>query len=150
MAITIAQICDALESVLGAAGPLVGSQSYDELQDGSLQDYPIIQVYPDAGIQSSQSNTDRRSFGAGVRQTELDIIVDLYAQQRTHLGEDMAALVGGIDALSTIFEAQDDLPYFGLAGIIAFQWRWERVTFIYGDAQLPYVGARFTITITVA
>lgn len=150
MAITVAQICDAVESTLSAAGPLVGSQSYNELQDGSLQDYPIIQVYPDSGIQSSDSRTDRRAFGGGIRQTELDIIVDLYARQRSHLGEDMDALVGGIDALAAIFEAQNDKPFFGLAGIQAFQWGWERVSFVYGDGQLPYVGARFTITITVA
>jgi hypothetical protein len=149
MAITYAQICDAIDSTLAAAATLADSLSYDELRDGSLQDYPILMIYPDSGVQDPIGETDRSTFRAGIRQTELVIIVDLYAQQRSHMGEDMAALVGSVDALSDIFEAQDTKPYFGLAGIRAFQWRWERVTFTYGDQQLPYVGARFYLTITV-
>lgn len=148
MAITIAQMCDAIETTLGAATGIARSQSHDELTEG-IQDMPLLQVYPDTLRGNATGETDRSSFRAGVRQTELVILADLYARQRSHMGEDMKALVDGTDAIVTVIEAQDIKPYFGLAGIKAFSWRAERVTFIYGDSQLPYAGMRFYFTLRV-
>lgn len=150
MAITIAQICDAIESTLGAATGITRSQSYDELTEGMPPgDLPLLQVYPEAGEADITGTTDRSSFRGGVRQTELIIIADLYAHQRSHMGEDMEILVDGIDAFIDVMEAQDTKDYFGLAGLQAFHWRFERVTFVYGNPQLPYVGARFYLTIRI-
>jgi hypothetical protein len=147
--ITLAQICDAIEDTLDAATTLKRSQSYDELTDG-VQDTPLLQVYPESGFQSAGSSTDRYTFGGGgdpVRQTECVIHADYYARQRAHIGEDMKALVDGIDAMQNIFEAQDRKPYFGLAGIEAFAWRWDRVQFEYSGVL--YMAARFVLTVRV-
>lgn len=148
MAITIAQICDAIEETLGAATGITRSESYDELTEG-IHDLPMLQVYPENGNQDAFTSTDRTTFRGGVRQTSLMIHADLYAQQRAHIGEDMKKLVDSIDAITDVFEAQDTKPYFGLDGIKAFRWRWERVTFVYGDPQSNYVGARFFIEVRV-
>jgi len=82
-----------------------------------------------------------------VRQTEFVIHADYYAEQRGHIGEDMAALVDGINTLTDMLEGQDQKPYFGLDGLKAFFWRWDRVTFEYGG--VGYVGARYLITVRV-
>jgi hypothetical protein len=148
MSITIAQICDAIESTLGAATGIKRGQSYDELGE-SIQDTPLLQVYPETLFGNATGNTDRSSFRGGIRQTEVVIYADLYAQQRRHMGEDMKKLVNGVDAIVTVIQAQDTKPYFGLDGIKAFSWRGERVTFIYGDSQQPYVGMRFYFTLRV-
>lgn len=148
MSITLAQILDAVEASLSAAPTLARSMSYDELTEG-INDTPLLQVYPEAGDQDPSGNADRTSFQAGIRQTNLTINCDYYAQQRKHIGEDMAALVDGIDAMTNIFEAQDKKPYFALVGIKAFHWSWQRVVFNYGDPNINYVGARFTLTIRV-
>lgn len=146
MSITLAQICDAIESTLDDATTLVRSQSYDELTEG-IHDTPLLQVYPESGSQSPPGMTDRHTFQGGVRQTEFIIHADYYAQQRVNIGEDMAALVDGIDAMTAVFEGQDQKAYFGLEGLKAFSWRWDRVTFDY--AGVAYVGARFVITVRV-
>jgi hypothetical protein len=146
--ITLAQILDAVEGTLATAPTLARSMSYDELTEG-INDTPLLQVYPEAGDQDPTTANDRTTFTAGVRQTNITINCDYYAQQRKHLGEDMAALVDGIDAMTNLFEAQDTKPYFGLIGIKAFHWSWQRVIFDYGDPAIVYVGARFTLLIRV-
>jgi len=148
MAITLAQICDAVESTLDDAVTLAHSQSYDELTEG-VHDTPLLQVYPQSGSQDPGGGTaDRTTFGAGVRQTEVVVHADYYAAERgTDIGEEMARLVNGIDAITNVIEGQDQKPYFGLVGIKGFSWRWDRVTFDYGG--VAYVGARFMLTLRV-
>jgi hypothetical protein len=150
MSVTLGEILDAIESTLAASSGLTRTQSYDELTEG-MNDLPTLQVYPEAGEQdpSGDGRTDRTAFGGGVRQTEFTIHADLYARQRSHLGEDMAALVDLIDAMQDVFEQQNTKPYFGLEGIRAFHWSWRRVVFTYGDPQLGYMGARFVLTVRV-
>jgi hypothetical protein len=144
--VTLAQLCDAVEATLGAATGLTYSQSYDELTEG-MQDMPMLQVYPVSGETDVTGNADRTSFRAGVRQTQTVLHADLFARQRSHIGEDMATLLPLISAVIVKLEAQTTKSYFGLAGVKGFRWRWERVTFAYGDQQLPYVGARFYLTL---
>jgi len=149
MSITLAQICDAIESTLGAATILKRSESYDELSDG-LQDLPMLQVYWEATTQSPPGGTDRHTFGgsgAPVRQSWITIYADYYARQRAHLAEDMKSLVDGADEIQTILEAQDQKPYFNLDGIQAFSWEANRVTFDY--AGVMYIAARFIIQVRV-
>lgn len=146
--ITLPQILDAIEATLSTAPTLARSMSYDELTEG-INDTPLLQVYPESGDQDPTTATDRTTFRAGVRQTNLTINCDYYAQQRKHIGEDMAALVDGIDAMTAIFEAQDTKPYFSLVGIKAFHWSWQRIIFNYGDPNINYIGARFTLTIRI-
>ncbi|NIP86511.1 MAG: hypothetical protein GTO03_13470 [Planctomycetales bacterium] len=159
MAITLAQIIDAVEDTLDGATTVVRSQSYDELTEGvHPADMPLLQVYPEAnlGVDAGGGTSDRFTFGGKggdentpLRQKEYAIHADYYAQQRSHIGEDMSALVDGIDAMETVLESQDVKNYFGLAGIRSFTWSWSRVTFVYGDPQMSYVGARFVINVRV-
>jgi len=146
MSITLAQICDAIATTLDNATTEPRRESYDELTEG-VQDLPTLQVYPESGYQSAASGTDRFTMRGGIRQTEFIIHADYYARQRSQIDEDMKELVNGIDAITDVLEGQDEKPYFGLTGIQAFSWRWDRVTFIYGDVQ--YMGARFAITVRV-
>lgn len=148
MSITIGQILDAVELTLSAAPTLARSMSYDELTEG-INDTPLLQVYAESGTQDTTNSVDRTTFLAGVRQTELIVHCDYYAQQRKHIGEDMAALVDGIDAMFNIFEAQRSSPFFGLQGIQAFHFSFSRVTFDYGAQNIRYVGARFTLTLRI-
>ena len=147
--ITIGQLLNAIESTLATAPTLARAMKYSELTEG-VSDTPMLEVYPESGDQDVASgSTDRTTFRAGVRQSQVVVNCDYYAQQRAHLGEDMAKLVDGIDALYTIFEAQDKKPYFGLVGLQAFHWQWQRVIFNRGDPAINYVGARFTVTVRV-
>jgi hypothetical protein len=146
--ITIAQICDAIETTLSSATGLNRSETYSELSDGITEE-AWLQVYPETLETDVATGTDRTTFRGGVRQTEFTFHADLYARQRSHIGDDMRLLVQLIDAIVVKLEQQATKPYFGLEGIKAFRWRGERVTFIYGDRQLPYVGMRFTITVRV-
>lgn len=146
--VTLGQILTAIETTLSAAPTLARSMNYNELSEG-VPDMPMLEVYPESGTQDPSGGTDRTTFKAGVRQTELIVVCDYYAQARAHLAEDMAKLVDGIDAMTDIFEAQDTKPYFGLEGIKAFSWQWRRVTFVRGDPQIPYVGAHFQVTVRV-
>lgn len=152
MSITLAQIIDAVEEVLNDATTLVGkrSQSYDELTEG-INEYPTLQVYAESGRQDATTGNAQKSFGGEIRVTEVIIHADYYARQRRNLGEDMAALVDGIDAIQATLEAQQNTNvFFGLNGIKSFgPWSWARVTFVYGDSLQPYIGARFTIPVRV-
>ena len=150
MSVTLAEICDAVEDTLAAAITVIRSESYDELTEGvHAADVPLLQVYPEAGLQDAGGRTDRYTFQAGARQTEFTLHADYFARQRSHIGLDMKALVNGIDALQNVLEAQDKKPYFGLDGIRAFSWTWSRVVFAYGDPQLAYMGARFVLLVRV-
>lgn len=146
MTTTIAQACKAIADTLSAATGLTYIQNYDTLKDG-MQDWPTLQVYWDDLIQDPTGNADRSTFQAGVRDTVVTILADLYAQQRAHLGEDMAALIPLVDAIRAEFEKQDTKDYFSQHGMQAFQWQARRVTFTYGDPAVSYIGARFTITV---
>lgn len=149
MAITKAQICDAIADTLGDAASVARTQSFDELGE-SIGDTPLLQVYPGTTWQQDPSgNTDRTTFGGGVRQTILVIHVDLYAHRRARMSEDMAALVNTSDEIETILEEQDKKPYFGLVGIQAFSWLATRVVFVYTDQEIKYAGVRYAITIRV-
>src|SRR3990167_5967940 len=115
MSITLLQICDAVRDTLGAAPSLVREQSLDELTE-SIPDTPLLQVYPERGSADPSGNTDRTTFSAVVRQSIIVIHADLYAHQRSHIGEDMSLFATCVDELITEIEKQDTKPYFGLDG----------------------------------
>lgn len=144
--ITQADLCDAVKDTLAEATTLARAESYDELSEDP-QDLPCLQVYPEMGRCDASGQTDRRTLRAGLRQSETEIVADVYARQRSEIKADMAAVVNNVDAIEAILEAQDTKAYFGLDGIKAFSWRWERATLVTSGHQ--YAGARFTITLTV-
>ena len=148
MSITLHQIVDAVEATLSAAGGLVRSQTFDALTEGiGSADLPLLQVYPESlEFVDPSGSSDRMTFGGAVRQEVYVIHADVYCRQRSHIGEDMAALVKMIDAITDVLEAQD-CPPFGLAGIKSWQWSWSRVQFEYAGAQ--FVGARFVLHLRI-
>ncbi len=148
MPVTYAQINDAIESTLGAAVGLARSQSYDELTDG-MTDTPTLQVYWQRDDTDPQGSTSMTAFRTGVQQVDIIFHVDLYARQRSHIGDDMRVLYDVMQEVREVLEGETTKPYFGLAGIQAFRWSSERVTFEYGDPALPYVGARYVIAVRV-
>ena len=143
---TYAEMCDAIESTLGAAASLVVSQSYNELTEGII-DVPMLQVYWESATQDPSGGSAQSSFRGAIRQTHVVIRVDLYATQRSDMAEDMSKVVTVTEELITILEAQDSRPYFGLDGIKAFSWLAVRANFTYGDPQTIYAGTRFDITL---
>lgn len=141
---TLDELIDGIETVLGAAASLSRSQTYDEITEG-IHDAPLLQVYPEENLGTSYASaTDALTLSGKHSVKEYLIHADLYAQQRAHIGEDMAALVTGINELEDILEAHHTAR-FNLAFVISFRWSWRRVTFDYGGVM--YVGARFFITV---
>lgn len=154
MAVTIAQICDALESVLSTATGMSVSESYDELSEGiGAADLPLIQVYWQDLMMDPSGGTDRTTFQAVIRHKRMTFHVDLYAAQRAQLDENMKSLVDMTDALLDVFEVQNTKPYFALAGIKAWQLQGAtRAIFEYTSGPMGavhYLGVRFVLTIHV-
>jgi len=144
MAITLMQVCDGIETILSAALGVQSSTSFDELTEGvPAMDCPRVEVYPDTGVCDPSGTTDRFTFNACTQMTVITIFADLYARQRSQLGEDMKATTEMIDSIIDVLQTQERPPFFGITGIKAFNWRWKRSTFRRADAR--FVGARFTI-----
>ena len=150
---TLQAICNAIETTLAPA--ITYTQSYNELKEG-MPDQPTLQIYPNSGSTiPPQNSTDRTTFRAVVRQTQLEIYADLYATARSEIGEDMALLLPLIEAIIGEIEKQDTKPYFGLLdaqnepAIKAFSWSWQRVTFQYNDPMQLYIGARFIFLLRI-
>jgi len=148
---TIADLCDAIKDTLGVASSLARSQSYDELTEG-MQDYPTLQVYPEANTTTDWTGeTDRITLSGKHSIKEYMIHCDLLARPRSQIDEDMAQLVTTIDELENILDNQkyrvsgvgDGL--FGRRYITSFQWSWHRAMFLY--AGVEYMGARFVLTV---
>lgn len=149
---TIVEMNTAIKDTLQAATGLLTARDYDELQEGiHAADMPLLQVWPVEGnTDAGGGTTDRTTFGAVRRQALTAFNADVYVRQRSHIGEDIGALVPMIDNVIAVLEAQQTEPYFGLGtdwtGYIKnFRWRWEYVSFRYGADELPYVGVRFTL-----
>lgn len=149
-AITITAINSAIENTLATAVGLTYSQDYDELTEG-MQDMPNLQVYWFSGPDTDPtSGSARTTFKAGVRQKSITFHADLFARQRSNIGEDMSALLPLVDAIHDVLEAQQEQPYFGLeeGAIKAIEsWDPRQVVFEYGDQQIRYIGARFVIKV---
>ena len=144
MAVTVSAVYNGIETTLSVAPSLRSATAYDELTEGIASlDCPRLEVYPEKGVTDPSGTTDRTAFKAGIQQSVLTVHADLYARQRSQLGEDMKAIVDMLDELIPLLEAQERPPFFGVVGIKAFRWRWNRTLFRRAEAQ--YVGARFTI-----
>jgi len=147
--VTIAQVCDAIESTLSTASGINTTQSYDKLAEGLMAaDLPLIQVYWEDLQMDPRGETDRTTFGAGVRQKQLTIHVDLFAAQRSFLWEDMKNTVDAVDNILAILETQNTVPYFGEDGIRSWQLvNATRAIIAYSQAE--YMGARFILNVWI-
>lgn len=147
--ITISDVNKAVESTLGKAKGLARTAADETITEG-VNDLPYLMVYSDGGnVDSGGGGTAQTTFRGGVRQTAQDVFVDVYVKQRSHIGLDLAKTYQCADAVISVLEEQEVKPYFGLAGLQAFNWSWERVTFVYGDPNISYAGVRFTLAFTI-
>lgn len=148
MSITIDQVTLAVEAALGEASLIARTGAEGTITEG-VNDLPYMMIYAESGQTDPKGGVDRTSFRGGIRVNELIVMVDVYVRQRSHIGEDMAKTTHCTDAVINILEEQNVKPYFGLLGLQAFHWAWQRVTFVYGDPNTGYVGVRFTLTFTI-
>jgi hypothetical protein len=143
MAITYDAICDAVADTIDTIAAITTVQKYDALQEG-YADMPLAQVYIDSGETDVMAGTaDRSAFRGGARVTETVVVVDIPCRQRSHIDQDMKAIVDVIEAVQNKLETIDTKPYFGLVGIQGFRWRWERVVF--EKSGVFYPGTKFYI-----
>lgn len=150
MAVTLTQLCNGIETTLGAAVGMRTSAIFNELTEGVLSlNCPLLEVYPQAGVCDPSGRTDRTTFQAGVQQSIITIHADLYARQRSNLGEDMGKTIEMVDSIIDILQAQEKPPFFGVGvrDIKAFSWSWRRAVF--NRAGADYAGARFTLLLKV-
>lgn len=148
MNVTLTQMCDAVRDELKQADKVKRAMSVADFKE-SIPDVALLQVYPESGETAMYSGTDRTTFRAGVRHSQAIIHVDCYARVRSQIGQDMKAAVELADAVINRLEQQRVSPYFGLQGLKAFRWTWERVTFTYGDPETKFAGIRFVLSFDV-
>jgi hypothetical protein len=149
MAITFAdigrQVANWLEGTAGS--PRV--EAFDAMSEGVPQ-VPLVRVYVISGqTDSGSEDTDRASFGnQPIRRSTCTLQVDAIARQRSHIGEDMAAQMAMIDAIDARLCELGKPPLFGLQGIQAARWSWERMAYTVSET-VEYVGVRFEIVVSV-
>jgi len=146
MAVTIYDTTEAIRSTLEDVAGLAVSTANETLREG-MNDLPAIQVYFETLEASLGSQTERKTFGAGIRSNMWRFHIDVYVKQRSNLGDDMAKVANLTDAVIDVLEAQVDTPPFGLDGLHNFRYTAERVTFTYGDTDTTYVGVRFVVSL---
>jgi len=151
--VLVSTICDGIAAAFAADVDIVTVQSYNQLTESiNRGDLPLIQVYWEAIQWDTTGNTDRATFGGGVRSKNLTIHVDLYAAPRSHLNENMGDLVFQIDSIIAVLEAENTQPFFGVAGIKSIDIASiDRVVFEYTSGASPvwYMGARIVLSLWV-
>ena len=149
--LSVKSICDAIQSAMNdlvVSGDLVAVQNFDELTEG-MNDENVLQIYPESGGPvSGESATHKFTLGPDpVIIEDMVIHLDYYARQRSHLGEDMAQLVAGLDVIrAKIKEECTACSIFGI-NVKNFQWEWNRFVITYAEAD--YVGVRFILRIRI-
>lgn len=150
--VTIAQMCDAIDTTLGevlvASGDLIKSHSYNELEEG-INDPKTLQIYwEETSPVSVGSETQKLTFTNTPYIDEEHVIhADFFARQRSNIGEDMNAIVIGVQAIKENLKTQNCPNPFGLEGIAHFQWSARRIIWDYGTPELIYPGARFRLVL---
>lgn len=146
--VTLADLCEAIETTFTAAGVFNRVQALTNLTDGMNTDL-TIQIYIEEIGGDAKTKTDRQTMGGGVMHAEPVVYVDVYARQRSHIGEDMKAVTEAADDVIDVLQNQKASPPFGCAGVKSFRWLGRRVIFEYGDPLVKYVGLRFTLTFSI-
>lgn len=144
MAISLEELCDALETTLATVAKIDVTQSFDELSDG-IHDRFLLQVYPNSGNADAMGRTDRATFKGGRRVTMHTIHCDIHVGPASDIGQDMGDTVNVIDEVWNKLEEQDEKPYFGEDGIQSWSWRYNYATFQYANYQTR--GVRFYIDV---
>lgn len=138
--------CEGIAETLGAAAGIKRAEANEGIPEG-VHDCPYLEVYPEQGGGAKGSQTDRNTFGAGLRLQHMEIYADLYAGARDQIGENLAVVAQEIDAIIDVLEEQTAAPFFGVEGLKTFKWRWQRVIIERNNEN--YVGARFYLEFMV-
>ena len=147
MSVTYGALSKAVGNTLKAANIFKVVQQYDELTE-QIPTHPLARCYPDDGeVDFGGESVERQTFKVGVRGTRMTITIDCYARPRSQLLHDIKAQVDLIDAVDAVLVAQQNQPFFGLDGIKAFSWSWQRVT--YQHEGNSYAGGEFKLTLIV-
>lgn len=151
----IANINTAIYDTLKTVDPelLLYSQNYNDLREG-VANFPMFQVYWQSGTVGSA--TDRYTYTAGLRISDLVFHVDLFADTRAQSDNIFGAIFPLLQKIDQKLSEQNTKPYFGLVRtdgeyvIKSYQYSYERATFTYeqGDG-VTYPGVRFVINVRV-
>jgi len=148
MSVLIQDLVVAVRDDLALTPGIRLSTGYDNLTE-AINEFPLVQVYPESGEVAHRSRTDRTTFGAVLRQEQMVLHVDVFAQQRFDMAHDMMAVIDVADAVRARLESHAETPPFGVTGVDTWRWTWTRVIFEYGDPRTQYVGIRFILSFTM-
>lgn len=144
--VSLRTLLDGVKSTLGTANGMVRAEALEDITDG-VSDLPILKIFFWSANADANSQTDRSSFGGGVKLTQVVVNADLFATEQSHMGEDDGGVVDGFDAVVAILQAQNAKPYFGVDGLKGFRWEAQRAEIGWGNEK--YSGIRFTLTFTI-
>jgi len=153
MALTIGQAVTAVHDAfvgLTVGGDPFYLQDYDELKEG-IHDLPTIQFYPETLEVDSRTETDTHTLNKSVRVHRLVVRMDVYADRRNHLDENMERLVDVWDAVEDELETEAGCPAFGVETIRSVHWTCERVIFDYTNTSpaTEYAGIRYELELEI-
>lgn len=123
------------------------SKNYDEIPEG-IKNTPLLII--SWANQVTGNATDRATFRAGVRITDITFYCDLYLSQRSWSYKIFPETYRLLNKIEQVLIAQEVKPYFGLDTIKSYQWSVERATFEYesnDQTTHQYPGVRFTINV---
>lgn len=146
--ITYGNISKAVGNTLKAASVFKNFQQWDELTEAVPGGFPFGRCYPDEGnVDYGGESVDRSTFQVGVRATQMTMTIDCYVRVRSQLKTDITAQINLVDAVDAVLVAQQNKPFFGLEGIQAFNWSWQRVTYVH--EKTSYTGVEFKLSLIV-
>jgi hypothetical protein len=153
MAITIGQVCTdiatALAGIVTASEDTIIVHNYNQIKEG-MNDYPLLQVYPDALEVDSRNETDAVTLSKAVRNHSLTVNLDVYAHTRNQIDENMQDVVECWDAVEDRLEdvtSGAGCPIFDQPLIRNIHWTVERATFPYATQE--YAGVRFVLVMEI-
>lgn len=138
--ISEATLCDAVADTMREIDGLV-VQSYDQLT-ATIPQTPLLQVYWNAYSEEPFQSTSRMRV---INSTET-LQMDLYARQRSEMREDVPAVLRWVNLIRQKYYEQPPV-YFGVSEIDAVSMSARRTNLTYGEPNLGYAGARFTLDI---
>lgn len=153
--VTRSELITAIKDTLAVAEDIQVAFGHTELPE-SITDPATMMVYwTDDEWTSISGTSDRLTFGGGkgdntpvpTRETVQNFHVDIFAVQRSFLGENMEDVINLTDQVDEILCGIISPPYFGHAAIKSFRWRAQRWDENY-DNHL-YMGSRFRIEVEV-
>lgn len=141
--VALTDLVEGVRADLAAYSGVNVAQGGSSVTEGIHDEY-TVQVTPEMGEESHKSGTDRATFGKGTSTERIVLNIDVYARQRSNIGEDMAAVITAADVVRSFLKESITEPLFGVTGVLTLHWTWQRVLFTYNKVE--HVGIRFVLT----